>query len=89
MVSYHAEVDPQLKYEILLRHGLMMFLLTLPSGLVLAALMSLIASLIGSNPGGMTDAFFVSLTCTIAGYWQWLVLLPWLWRKWKAKGGVG
>lgn len=89
MVSYHAQVDPQLKDEIFHRHGLMMFLLTLPSGLVLAALVSLIASLIGPNPIGITDAFLVSLTCAVAGYLQWLVLLPWLWRKWKARDSVG
>jgi hypothetical protein len=22
----------------------------------------------------------------VAGYWQWFVLLPWLWRKWKGRG---
>jgi len=25
----------------------------------------------------------------VAGYWQWFVLLPWLWRKWKARRSAG
>ncbi|MGH8769052.1 MAG: hypothetical protein ACREVT_12855 [Burkholderiales bacterium] len=25
----------------------------------------------------------------ILGYWQWFVLLPWLWRKWKTRGSTG
>ena len=88
-MSYHTQIDSQLKGEILLRHGLIMFLLTLPSGLVLAALVTLIAGFIGVSPVGMADALLVSLACAIAGYWQWFVLVPWLLRKWKARGSVG
>ena len=47
MVSYHAQVDPQLKDEILLHHGLVMLMLTLPSGWILTALIGLIVSLVG------------------------------------------
>jgi len=25
----------------------------------------------------------------VAGYWQWFVLLPWLWRKWKTRRAAG
>lgn len=32
----------------------------------------------------------VSWICFIAaGYWQWFVLLPWLWRKWKTRRAAG
>jgi hypothetical protein len=86
MVSYQAQGVPQLKDEILLRHGLVMLILTLPSGLIWTAAVGSIVSLIGFELVGMADAVLVSLTCVVAGYWQWFVLLPWLWRKWKVKG---
>ena len=25
----------------------------------------------------------------VAGYWQWFMLLPWLWRKWKTRRTAG
>lgn len=84
--SYDAQSVPQLKNEILLRHGLLMLVLTLPSGLVLSALVGSIVSLVGFELAGPADALLVSLTCAVAGYLQWFVLLPWLWREWKARG---
>lgn len=89
MVSYYAQVAPQLKYEILLRHGLLMLVLTLPSGWIVTALVGAIVSLVGLDLAGMADALLVSLTCAVAGYLQWFVLLPWLWRKWKARRAGG
>lgn len=86
LTSYHAQVIPQLKNEILLRHALVMMLLTLPSGWGLTALVSAMVGVINLQLVGAADAFIVSLSCAIAGYLQWFVLLPWLWRKWKAKG---
>lgn len=70
--------------EILLRHGLLMLVLALPSGWIASALVSAIAGLVGLDVAGMADALLVSLTCAVVGYLQWFVLLPWLWRKWKA-----
>jgi hypothetical protein len=81
--SYHAQVIPQLKDEIILRHALVMMFLTLPSGWALTALVSAILGVVNFQPVGVTEAYIVSLSCTIAGYMQWFVLLPWLWRKWK------
>ena len=81
----YAQADQQLKDEILLRHALVMMLLTLPSGWMLTALVSAIADAVNFQPAGATDAFMVSLLCAIAGYLQWFVLVPWLWRKWKAR----
>lgn len=83
MVSYQEQFAPQLKDEILLRHGIVMLLLTLPSGWILTALVGAIVGLVGFQPVGMVDAFLVSLTCAFAGYLQWFVFLPWLWRKCK------
>lgn len=88
IVGYHAQVDLQLKDEILLRHGLVMLLLTLPTGFALTALVSSIASLMSAQAVGVAGALLVSLICAIAGYWQWFVLLPWLWRKWKARSSA-
>lgn len=85
LVGYNSQAVPELKDELLLRHGLLMFLLTLPSGWIAAAVVSAIVGLVGLNLGGIADALLVSLTCAVAGYLQWFVLLPWLWRQWKAR----
>lgn len=66
-----------------------MLVLTLPSGWGATALIGAIAGLVGLDLTGMTDALLVSLTCAVAGYLQWFVLLPWLWRKWKARRAGG
>lgn len=84
-VSYHAQFDPQLKSEILLRHGLLMLVLTLPSGWALAALVGGILNSLGIHLTGMADVFFVSITCAVAGFFQWFIFLPWLWRKLRVK----
>lgn len=85
MVSYNAEVVPELKYEILLRHGILMLVLSLPSGWISSFLVGAIVGFIGFDVAGMADALLVSLTCAVAGYLQWFRLLPWLWRKWKSR----
>jgi len=85
ITSYQGLTDVQSKNEVLLRHGLLMLLLTLPSGWLLTALVSAVMSLIGLTAIGLSDALLVTLVCGIAGYLQWFVLLPWLWRRWKAR----
>ena len=86
LISYEAQSDVQLKSEILLRHGILMMVLTLPGGWLLSALVSAVVSLVGFEVAGVGDVLLVSLTCTAAGYLQWFVILPWLWHKWKAQG---
>ena len=88
MTSYQAQDDPQLKYEILMRHSVLMLLITFPSGWLLVALVGVVALLAGIDLLGEVDAFLVSLVCAATGYWQWFVLLPWLWRKWKVRGNA-
>ena len=88
MTSYQAQDDPQLKYEILMRHSVLMLLITFPSGWLLVALVGVVALLAGIDLLGEVDAFLVSLVCATMGYWQWFVLLPWLWRKWKVRGNA-
>lgn len=89
MVSYSTQAVSELKNELLLRHGLLMLVLTLPSGWIATALVSAILRLVGVDVAGIADALLVSLTCAVAGYLQWFVLLPWLWRKWKARRAGG
>ena len=83
--SYGAQSDPQLKAEIVLRHGLLLLGLTLPSGWLLTALIGLLFHAIGQEPTGLGDALLMSVTCAVAGYLQWFIALPWLWRKWRAR----
>lgn len=85
LTSYQELPDVQSKKEVLLRHGLFMLLLALPSGWLLTALVGAILALVGLQATGLSDALLVTLTCGIAGYLQWFVLLPWLWRRWKAR----
>lgn len=86
LISYGSAPDAQLENEVLLRHGLLMLALTLPSGWLLSALFGLVFSLLGFDLVGVGDAIAVSIACAIAGYLQWFVLLPWLWRKWRSRG---
>jgi hypothetical protein len=70
-----------------------MIVLTFPSGLGIIGLAALLIEVqsrtgvmtigvIGSNYFGFI--FLWTLLVSI-GYLQWFVLLPWLWRKWKAR----
>lgn len=87
LASYHAQSDLQLRSEILLRHGLLMLVLTLPCGWLLTALTGAALRLADIDAVGVSDAVLVSLIGAVAGYLQWFVLLPWLWRRWKARYG--
>jgi hypothetical protein len=73
-----------------------MLFLAFPVSILVAGLLALIALLqarfevplldiIGSNDVGF---FVMWLAFFVAGYMQWFVLLPWLWRKWKARRGA-
>lgn len=84
MVSYGSAPD-QFKSEILLRHGIVMLALSVPLGWLLSALLGAILSLAGLELAGVGDAVAVSLACAAAGYLQWFMFVPWLWRKWTAR----
>lgn len=84
MVS-HGSAPDQFKKEVLLRHGIVMLAVSAPSGWLLSALLSAVLSLFGIELVGLADAFAVSLACGVAGYLQWFVLVPWLWRRWTAR----
>lgn len=83
LTSYQSQPDAQFRNEVLLRHGLAMLLLTLPSGWLLTALVGTVLHLVGLEATGLEDALLVTVGCGIAGYLQWFVLLPWLWRRWR------
>jgi hypothetical protein len=70
-----------------------MLFLAFPVSLLVAGLFALLAllqeqlgapllDLIGSNYVGLSVMWLVFF---VAGYVQWFVLLPWLWRKWKER----
>jgi hypothetical protein len=85
LTSYEGLSDTQLKNEVILRHVLTMLLLTPPSGWLLSSVVSAVTSVADLTVEGLGYAVLVTLTCGVAGYLQWLVLLPWLWRRWKAR----
>lgn len=74
-----------------------MLFLAFPVSLLVAALVALLAllqeqlgvpllDLISSNYVGFSVMWLMFF---IAGYVQWFVLLPWLWRKWKSRRAGG
>lgn len=74
-----------------------MLFLAFPVSLLVAGLFTLLTllqeqlvvpllDLIGSNYVGFSVMWLVFF---VAGYAQWFVLLPWLWRKWKARRAGG
>lgn len=74
-----------------------MLFLAFPVSLLIAGLLAFLAliqeqsgvpllDLIGSNYLGFSVMWLVFF---VAGYMQWFVLLPWLWRKWKARRAKG
>lgn len=84
LVGYNRVSDPQLQNEILLRHGIVMLVLSLPMGWFLSAMMGMAFAAFGFELTGLSDAIAISLACTVAGYLQWFVIAPWLWHRWAA-----
>jgi hypothetical protein len=60
VISYEAQSDIQLKSEILLRHGILMMVLTLPGGWLLSALVGAVVSLVGFEVARVGDVLLVS-----------------------------
>lgn len=70
--------------------GYTMLTLTFPLGLVLAAALSLLGQIAYATTGYVFTTSYASIAVTwlvffVAGYLQWFVLVPWLWRKWKGR----
>jgi hypothetical protein len=80
----YSSAQEELRREILIRHGILMLVFSLPSGWLLIALISAVLELFGTELVGVRDAVLVSLACGVAGYLQWFVVCPWLGRKWVA-----
>lgn len=67
--------------------------LAFPASLLVAALFALLAGiqeqsgvpLLDSISSNLLGISIMWLFFFVAGYAQWFVLLPWLWRKWKAR----
>lgn len=85
VLLYLDQPDKSLQGEILLGHGLVMLVLAAPLGWPAVFIAGTLAGWFGISLTGAWDAVVVSIACGIAGYLQWFVLLPWLWRKWKAR----
>jgi hypothetical protein len=62
-----------------------MVILSFPAGLLAPFVLMAVSSFLwkdGSNLAGLTGMWLCFL---VAGYVQWFVLVPWLWRKWKTR----
>jgi hypothetical protein len=74
--------------------GYAMLTLSFPFGLIAAAAFSLLGQIAYATNGYVFTTSYVSIAVTWlvffgVGYFQWFVLLPWLWRKWKARRAGG
>lgn len=72
-----------------------MLILAFPVSLLVAGLFALLALIQDQSGVPLLDyidstyaGFFVLwLAFFVAGFTQWFILLPWLWRKWKTRRG--
>lgn len=86
----HDVVDTPNDIGIFLAYG--MLILTFPIGFAVSAIIALLAylheqwnfslNLLDRQYVGFSVMWFAFF---VAGYWQWFVLLPRLWRKWKTR----
>lgn len=62
------------------------FLLALPLNLLVAELFHtvVLSELPVPIPSAPYDYIYTWLPHFVAGYVQWFIVVPWLWRKWKA-----
>ena len=91
-VAWYGIVEDELKRELAVVFYVFLLLLTFPSGgavqlLAVAVLSSLefigLGSLLKGEKSLIGQFLFLQIF-VCAGYFQWFVAIPWLWRKWKA-----
>jgi hypothetical protein len=71
-----------------------MLILAFPSSLLVALFFTGLSIAIDELFSAVIPTSYWSLSVGwvcffVAGYWQWFVLLPWLWRKWKTRRTAG
>jgi hypothetical protein len=86
LIAYDGK--PNSDADLLLAYA--MLALSFPLGLVIAAAASLLGQIAYTMAGYVFTTSYASIIVTwlvflAAGYVQWFLLLPWLWRKWKAR----
>lgn len=84
VVSYANASNPDLQQEVLVRHSLLMILLSFPLGGLVALVVAEVVYVLGLQLAGIQDAWLTSMACLIAGCLQWFRLVPWLRRRWKS-----
>jgi hypothetical protein len=67
-----------------------MLTLTLPSGILITALVGLLGRMVFEQTGAFVTSSYLWLTISWlalfgVGYWQWFILIPWLARSWTRK----
>lgn len=69
-----------LKNEVLLRHTILILLISFPSGIFALAFIFL-TPFFGTELTTTEEIIISTITCTLAGYVQWLIITPYLYRK--------
>ncbi|MFC5769079.1 hypothetical protein [Thauera sinica] len=70
-----------------------MSILAFPSGIIVVMVVAWAAAMLASNSvSSSPDPFIQEIAgiviwafITVAGYIQWFVLVPWVWKKWKSR----
>jgi hypothetical protein len=87
ILNFYSETNPNTKGEIVLFHLLIILILTFPSGLIATLIFSIVFEYIYFlnflNKNQVYNMIIVSIICTIFGYFQWFILIPKIWEKFK------
>lgn len=90
VVLYNYDGAPNSDVDVFLAYG--MLAISFPVGLLITVLASGMGYLAYVRYGYVIPVSYWSISITwfcfvSAGYWQWFVLVPGLWRRWKARRG--
>jgi hypothetical protein len=85
---YLFDGKPNSDADLVLAYG--MLALAMPISIVLAATAALLGQLLHAQSGYVLEVSYASIVVTwlifsVAGYWQWFMLLPWLVAKVQAR----
>ena len=69
-----------LKSEVLLRHTILILLISFPSEIFALAFIFL-TPLFGTKLTTTEEIIISTITCTLAGYVQWFIITPYLYKK--------
>jgi hypothetical protein len=67
-----------------------MLTLSFPSGVILSWIVGVAGRLVFEQTGAFVSSGYLALSVSWlvlfgVGYWQWFVVIPWIWRRWAKR----